>query len=72
MYWLDGFTFDENLMNNSFLSADSNGELSDNNHRISKASTSSSGHINSSFRSSNRKTQHLRGLAATTKASNSA
>ncbi|KNC33029.1 hypothetical protein FF38_02872 [Lucilia cuprina] len=62
MYWLDGFTFDDNLINNSFLSADSNGELSDNNHRLSKASSSNN------FRSSNRKAQHLRGLAVTTKA----
>ena len=68
MYWLDGFTFEDNLINNSFLSAESNGELSDNNHRLSKAS-SSSGNANSNFRTSNRKAQNLRGLAATTKAS---
>ncbi|XP_037808375.1 uncharacterized protein LOC119601490 isoform X5 [Lucilia sericata] len=67
MYWLDGFTFDDNLINNSFLSTDSNGELSDNNHRLSKAS-SSFGNANTHFRSSNRKAQHLRGLAVTTKA----
>lgn len=66
MYWLDSFTFDDNLINSSFLSAGSNGELSDNNHRQSKASSSAS---TSNFRTSNRKAQNLRGLAATTKAS---
>uniref|UniRef100_A0A1I8P4Q3 Uncharacterized protein n=1 Tax=Stomoxys calcitrans TaxID=35570 RepID=A0A1I8P4Q3_STOCA len=70
MYWMDGFTFDDNLINSSFLSGDSNGELSDNNHRLSRTASTSSSTRNRfrSSSSSNRKVQNLRGLASTSKA----
>ncbi|XP_075145836.1 uncharacterized protein LOC142220534 isoform X4 [Haematobia irritans] len=71
MYWMDGFTFDDNLISSSFLSGDSNGELSDNNRRVSRTASTSSGIRNrfrSSSSSSNRKVQNLRGLTSTSKA----
>ncbi|KAL9889150.1 uncharacterized protein ACN427_008541 isoform 1-T2 [Glossina fuscipes fuscipes] len=42
MYWLDGFTLDDNLITSSLATIDSNDEQSDNNRRKSGASASSS------------------------------
>uniref|UniRef100_A0A1B0C7G9 Uncharacterized protein n=1 Tax=Glossina palpalis gambiensis TaxID=67801 RepID=A0A1B0C7G9_9MUSC len=72
MYWLDGFTLDDNLITSSLATIDSNDEQSDNNRRKSGASASSSTSMGV-FRSTHRRdysnNSNTNRLTNTTKAS---
>ncbi|XP_037893463.1 uncharacterized protein LOC119639858 isoform X2 [Glossina fuscipes] len=74
MYWLDGFTLDDNLITSSLATIDSNDEQSDNNRRKSGASASSSTSMGV-FRSTHRRdysnNSNTNRLTNTTKASQS-